>query len=187
MSQNETNKLYVKNTDLRASVVGFSSLIAASSASLIPRIAQADFQSISALAISAKWGSLTLWFKIRWLCGGMVASICCRDGLGMGSTAAVFSSIVSSISAKYSKSFCNLRPNISPRCNVCEIWAHLVRKGGSLRRAAPLRCGGAALACARYASIDRPVWKHSSKFSSKNPIMNYQLKTRTRQKWLAIA
>ena len=63
----------------------FSSSIATSSVSAIPRLTQTDFQSISALAISAKQTSLIFWSNVRWFCGGMVDSIWSREAFGIGS------------------------------------------------------------------------------------------------------
>ena len=70
---------------LRVSAVLFSSSIASSSASEILRVIQADFQLISALAITTKWMSSIFSSNVRWLCGGMVASIWSKETFRMDS------------------------------------------------------------------------------------------------------
>lgn len=72
-------------TYLRASVFLFSSLIASSSGSLIPRLEHMDSQLVNALAISAKWMSLIFWSNFSWPCGGMVISIWSREAFCIAS------------------------------------------------------------------------------------------------------
>jgi len=74
-----------RRTYLLESTFRFSSSIASSSGSVIPRWLQTDLQLISDLAIFAKWMSLIFWSNSSRFWGGMVASIWSREAWVGGS------------------------------------------------------------------------------------------------------